>query len=95
MSYIDDPKECKVVDCRHENANKLCPKTCAVSEHKVCTMVDCRLAESVDFCPITCGTPKEQEEQKPGTIATNDKQRNVFMQKPYHLLFFYHKCLYF
>ena len=50
--FKDEPKECEIVDCNKDLAEKICPKTC--SEPKLCEVADCTKPKSKKICPKTC-----------------------------------------
>ena len=52
IGYEDEPKECDLVDCTKDLAEKLCPITC--TEPKICKVVDCSKQKSINMCPKTC-----------------------------------------
>ena len=50
--FEDEPKECDIVDCSKDLAEKMCPETC--SEPKLCKVADCTKPKSKKICPKTC-----------------------------------------
>ena len=59
LPFIDDPKECELVDCTKDLAVDLCPKTCSpknelTKESEICKLVDCSKPKSSQLCPVTC-----------------------------------------
>ena len=59
IPFEADPKECEVVDCTHDQATKLCPKTC--SEPKFCKVADCTKPKSIKKCPKTCAESTKED----------------------------------
>ena len=61
LLFIDDPKDCEIVDCTIDWVVNLCPKTCALKpkklnrcEEDICNCVDCSKPRSSQVCPLAC-----------------------------------------
>ena len=56
--FVDDPKECEVVDCTKDFAVNLCPKTCTPKNESVICKgkkgLDCSDPKISQLCPLTC-----------------------------------------
>ena len=59
LLFVDDPKDCELVDCSKDLALDLCPKTCSsknelTKEPEICKAIDCSKPKSSQRCPLTC-----------------------------------------
>lgn len=74
LLFIDDPKECEIVDCTKNKAVKLCPKTCS-EESEICKFADCSKPNSLQLCPRTCaGSTKDGTNKKDMEEMTEKKK---------------------